>query len=330
MKLHICGNGFDLHHGFKTDFQKYKEFLSTHYPWDSHYTNIVASFENSPYLFLEKSNRWADVEKSLTVAWEQYADDYVSAYHPTNRVDPNSPTYEKEMGILCEKNLKCNRDFFREIYDFTGICYYEWLTSVDLSEGKADLFFNANDIFLNFNYTTTLETLYKIPSNQILHIHGCLKDINRDDLYAYTELSRGEIITEVRSGIVKSELQFGSIYNNPKSIETALITKYSNDVCNESFYKQMIDDFVTYLNWSYKCIDNNYEKVNLFLKDKSVDEVVIMGHSLLEVDDLYYEKILVPKFRECKWTIYWFNEKAKNQAKEFSEKYKLDAKLKQW
>lgn len=29
-----------------------------------------------------------------------------------------------------------------------------------------------NSIFLNFNYTMTLELLYKIPKEQILHIHG--------------------------------------------------------------------------------------------------------------------------------------------------------------
>ena len=32
MKLIICGNGFDLHHGFKTGYHHYKNFLEVHYP----------------------------------------------------------------------------------------------------------------------------------------------------------------------------------------------------------------------------------------------------------------------------------------------------------
>lgn len=33
-----------------------------------------------------------------------------------------------------------------------------------------------NSIFLNFNYTRTLEMLYEIPKKRILHIHGCAQN----------------------------------------------------------------------------------------------------------------------------------------------------------
>ena len=50
-----------------------------------------------------------------------------------------------------------------------------------------------NSLFLTFNYSKTLENLYKIPSDQILHIHGCIGDneefilghgVGRDELQA--------------------------------------------------------------------------------------------------------------------------------------------------
>ena len=49
MKLIICGNGFDLHHGFKTGYHHYKNFLEVHYP------QAIRDFEDFPYINLSVS-----------------------------------------------------------------------------------------------------------------------------------------------------------------------------------------------------------------------------------------------------------------------------------
>lgn len=55
-----------------------------------------------------------------------------------------------------------------------------------------------------------------------------------------------------------------------------------------------------------------------------------MGHSLLGVDDYYYENIFIPKFKDCRWTFYWHNDSAKNEALSFEKKYGIRFKFVQW
>lgn len=42
-------------------------------------------------------------------------------------------------------------------------------------------FINDEDEFISFNYTMTLETLYNIKANNVLHIHGCMGNYNPDE-----------------------------------------------------------------------------------------------------------------------------------------------------
>ena len=49
--------------------------------------------------------------------------------------------------------------------------FAKWAKSIEISHHKV-ISLNPNSIFLTFNYTDTLEELYAIPENQILHIHG--------------------------------------------------------------------------------------------------------------------------------------------------------------
>jgi len=61
-----------------------------------------------------------------------------------------------------------------------GIKYYfeGWIESIEkeIENISPDLNLLENSLYLNFNYTSTLEKLYKIPSMNILHIHGCHPD----------------------------------------------------------------------------------------------------------------------------------------------------------
>ena len=47
MKLHICGNGFDLHHGLQTSYKCYKDFLCLEHPEViSEYEEFVGAYDN--------------------------------------------------------------------------------------------------------------------------------------------------------------------------------------------------------------------------------------------------------------------------------------------
>jgi len=53
-----------------------------------------------------------------------------------------------------------------------------------------------------------------------------------------------------------------------------------------------------------KDITKNFINLEVFLKSKTIDEVIIMGHSLCNADYLYYAKYFIPRFKNIKWTFF--------------------------
>ena len=52
-----------------------------------------------------------------------------------------------------------------------------WIASLDKAEDSKRIHLIRKDsLFITFNYTRTLEELYQIPDNQVLHIHGMVGD----------------------------------------------------------------------------------------------------------------------------------------------------------
>lgn len=52
--------------------------------------------------------------------------------------------------------------------------FIEWIHSIDISSSIRWEEIKSEKLYLNFNYTKTLEKLYNIPTNSILHIHGTI------------------------------------------------------------------------------------------------------------------------------------------------------------
>lgn len=87
MKLIICGNGFDLHHGFKTGYHNYKNFLELHYP------QAIRDFEDFPYINLSVSNKWSDLESSLSLDYDDCLGSAIAAFYPDMNDDSDSRWY---------------------------------------------------------------------------------------------------------------------------------------------------------------------------------------------------------------------------------------------
>ena len=157
MRLIICGNGFDLHHGYKTGYYDYRNFLLENYP------DSCSAFEDFPYINLSGSDKWSDLEQSLTIGYEECIENAVDEGYP----DWNDNSDSRWHGI--DIDLKEQTKF---IFDFTGRYFFQWLTDTDFSDPRELMDLDANDCYLTFNYTSTLEKVYNIKSENIMHIHG--------------------------------------------------------------------------------------------------------------------------------------------------------------
>lgn len=291
MRLVICGNGFDLHHGLKTGYWNYRDYLL------SGYGQAVKDYE-----FLTKqlvgTPAWNDVEASLEINFSEYIERLVHHYEIASDMSL-AAYYEEELRFL---------------FSFTGEYFARWLENVDFTVAKPDvaLGISRSDLYVTFNYTDTLQRVYNIPEDRILYIHGKLKDIDPSafgigDLFpsgatpetaeALDPVVHGD---ELANDMVHYAIQFGADAKKVTEMYTPARRKYYKPGNPYFSLVSRIDDIVSA---TTKDVRSNFDKLRWFFYGQSIDEVVIMGHSITEPDIAYYSEVLVPFLKHSKWTV---------------------------
>ena len=221
----------------------------------------------------EGDRRWSSLEESLGIEWDDLCYETLEHTYPDLTDDnPGWDDFWVEMQVHLEYLKKLTRDRFRE-----------WVESIDVSKAKPVLELPDTASFITFNYTPTLEYVYGVRQDKILHIHGCV--------------------------LVKNELlQFGSPDNNPNELQKMLEDKYGMD----DFYGATIQQGVTVAcdrcADTWKNIEGNYDALNHFLDTLAkINTVIIMGNSFDKVDKPYYRDVLAPRFRDAEWVFCEYN-----------------------
>ena len=130
--------------------------------------------------------------------------------------------------------------------------------------------------FITFNYTETLERLYSIPADRILHIHGKAH-------------SDSKIIVGHRTTV---DPLLGSFVNN-------------NFKGNNNVIQNLVD--VADL---YKPSEAIIEQNSVFFNSlKDIDSVNVIGHSCSDIDKLYFEAIAANVRPDAKWLFCFFDER---------------------
>lgn len=310
MKLYICGNGFDCHNGFKTEYKYYKKFLQEYYSYDSMYSGIVNRAEKFLYTSFINPESWNDIESSLTFDYLNYFKDYCNCFN-IPRIQPGVSFPEINRTTFQQFR---SENFTEDLIHFTGECYYDWISKTynfRRNEDKpypkdiAFLMCNQKDLFINFNYTPTLQDIYKIPDKNVLHIHGALIDVDQNNLRIPHTLEDGRVITELRSMLVRT-MQFGTIENDPERIKSEL-EKIEIVIQNDMFSREkLINDIYNVCRCTYKNIDINSQKLFTFLADKKISEIVVMGHTFDGIDMPYYTEVIFKLLKNCTWTFYCY------------------------
>lgn len=289
MKLYIVGNGFDLNHGRKTSYWDYRNYLSEKYP------DLVYKFNMMEYTKgaeVDVNSRWSDLENALWLDYDSAFSEITDNYYPD--LDSERTPGWDDIGI--EIN---NRYGF--IKKFTRDFFYEWIWNEDQqfidNNFKRHVFY-SDSYFVTFNYTKTLENLYNIPEDHILHIHGSVD--------------------------FPDSIQFGTPENNPIIAQNDLEKQFRQD----EFYGVAVEPGVSSLagcmNHMYKDIAGNMGRLETFVDGIcGIDEIIIMGHSFSGIDAPYYSQKLIPKFLNVNWTIYVHNDRDMAEAQQFAWYYNI-------
>lgn len=265
----------------------------------------------------ERSYRWSDVETALTIDCDTLVEDSLAYYYP----DPMSDGSSTWHSFAIEIDLQT-----RFVDNFTGKYFCEWLTSqADNTSIKRKLDLKPDDLYITFNYTNLLQEFYQIPAENVLHIHGSLKDERK---LQKLKASKTEDIAFQQSPQLR-KIQFGSLFNDPKLIRDELVRRYGRDDHFGASIEPGINNLINYCEASFKDLKSNYDVLEQFIAKQNVSHITIMGHSIMGIDNPYYEDIIVPRYRDCLWTLYYYKDDA--EARMFVDTFAIPRyEIKKW
>ena len=248
----------------------------------------VFDFENNEYCPNPIGEDWSNIEQHLELNYLDLMCDTVNTYYPDLLNDESDSRWHN---ITIEVEIKT--EFINKI---THEYFNDWINSIDTTCSKK-ISLDTSGCFITFNYTRVLEDTYNINP---FHVHG----------------------------MVGGNMQFGCFENDPSEIFKQLVEEYSNDQWYGVSIEEAVHEIKRYCEYTFKDYELNKQKLISFLSNKHVDEVIVMGHNFLGIDECYYREIF-SKYK-CKWTIYCHGCQDKENAVLFGKKYNLSVNIIEW
>lgn len=264
MRLWIVGNGFDRAHGLPTGYADYYRFLVDNgEEWMASMLEFYfGNVPGHPVNIL-----WSQLEKALGIYNIDAIYDFLKEGHTLDIDHVSQFVGEVESEVQYH---------FVEICEKFSETFTDWSHSIDLrgTKQRNEFGFIANDIFLTFNYTDTLEAVYGIDERRVLHIHG--RAVNGDELIVG--------------------------HNNhakmPKGIEDDFLDNTAN-----------IRAIVETVNRLEKKTKKIIAANRLFFSSiGNIDEVKVYGHSVEDVDIPYFEEVKKDVDQNAQWQFYCHDE----------------------
>lgn len=260
--LFIIGNGFDISHSLKTNYNDFKKYLIKRFeikdPDSGIFDYVDLPSINSKTLEYNEEEivmlvidiinkvegkKWSDLEKNLSlIDFSMYLEEFDE---PENFKEIYLRNDEKSQSFLTFLEIK---KYFRD-----------WIKSIKIEKEKHKNDFQKllnidSDKFLNFNYTSTLEIIYGINKEHICYLHGNTNE--KDELY----FGHGEEIENYKE---KDDFEYDKYETQNNIIES--LKKDTNEVLKRN--------------------------KNFFSNLKNIGKIYSYGFSYGKVDLIYIEKI---------------------------------------
>lgn len=275
--LYIIGNGFDRYHGLDTRYQAFAIYLKNNYRdiYDlfTQYYRLPDLDINDPKSYHDPL--WADFETALAdLDFETVLDDntdyLANPGSPAHR-DKDWHNYQFEMESIVDKLTKERAKAFKEF-----ILAVSFPDEVDDKLIKLE----SNALFLNFNYTDTLQKYYGVNLSRILYIHGKAKN-------ATDEIILGHGV-DPSTFEEKEELPPEGL--NEEQMEMWREQKSDN---YDYSYESGKSELMSYFKSSYKSTKEIIKQNKAFFASlRKINQVIVLGHSISEVDQPYFKKVI--------------------------------------
>lgn len=293
--LYIIGNGFDLHHGINSSYVDFRKWL------EENDCDLYNQFDEI-YGYCD-SDWWKDFENQLaSLDAIQYSGGVAFENQPDLMSEHCDRTWN-DAEIAVELQLD-------ELFCSLRQDFHDWVIQLNTpkSERKIQLE-NKDSIFINFNYTLTLENLYNIAPENILHIHGCV-DYNEDFV-----LGHGKSFEELQ------QLNSIELPKHPEDMPSDELTQFYEDTAiGQEFHEQLaLGAAISGVAAQRKPVDKLLRRLSDFTDRMSeIENIHIYGLSLSEVD-LPYIQYLASKNQTALWEFSDYKKENEQTIKTFCE-----------
>lgn len=271
--LIIVGNGFDIAHGIGSRYSDFRKWLIS-----QKQVNLIGLMDT---FFSNQRDVWGDLESALG----EYDEEFILSYcRPNEEFDldhslSSAARVEDSPMAIFQPVLEDFREYFKK-----------WVYSIEIEGIEKFMHLSTQCKYLSFNYTDTLETIYKIPANNIVHIHG--------------------------SRLLKDEFVIGhNKYRDPSDV-------WSDD--SIVFESQAMENIINWMNDFAKDYKGNIDRYHSFFAQLAlIGQVVVYGHSMSKIDWPYFEEIINLSGNNVPWKVSCFSATDYNNIKAFQSHYKL-------
>lgn len=273
--LFIIGNGFDLAHGIKSGYWYFKKWL-IHNGKDC----LVGLMD---IFFSNERDVWSSIEQALG----EYDEESILEYCKPDK------EFDFDHSLSASARIEDSpMAIFKPVLDEFRDAFRDWVNSIDISGIEKIYKLYMSSRYLSFNYTDTLETVYGIPKNQIIHIHG--SRLNNDEYIIGHNNYRDSSTVWERDGLIFEQ----RAYENIIYWMNEFIKNYDDIIASHSSF-----------------FDSLYD----------IKQIVVIGHSMSIIDWPYFEEIIKNIGKDIPWTVYCHNKEDRKNTDLFQTFFRLSS-----
>lgn len=327
--LYIIGNGFDLTHGVKSSYYAFKEYLNRR--------DKSLSFELDTYF--ECENFWGDFENNLAFLSREMVmesvDTMLDLYMETVDEDDDDFSYADYFAAI-----EMGTQVVPDLTERLPKCFKQWIRTLQPVISKnivCQRVLRKEAMYINFNYTEFLETLYGISAQQILYIHGDRRNQKKQlvlghgrdpdtDFVDWFERRRKEDRFTASHSCKSGKNQNDNLTYLTYFLEDEQEGQWRNPM---RYYAADVASGIVegYFSDTAKQTEEIIRYNQVFFDSLvGVDEIIVIGHSLAPVDHPYFNKIIKQNsdLKHLRWKFSWYSDGDKERIKKFCAMMAID------
>ena len=293
--LFVIGNGFDIIHGVRSSYYHFRDSMGKR-------SQLRISLE----LGIKKEDLWADFEDGLAYMNTEFFLKNVGFWMDTYDVkeEHDEDFSAADFFLAAETAIEPLQTIQRELPKKFRL----WIDTLQPSLGIKPLtdIIDKECRYINFNYTEFLESLYGVPTDKILYIHGNRQN-KKDELILGHSSDAGEEYYEddLTKRVFPGDKMTQTLFD---AQETA--SKYMGDYFDDTTKK--IGTIIG-------------KNADFFNSITNIETIITIGHSLSPVDYPYFEEILNKNVNRTSvsWFISWYSADDLERIRNFAEKMRI-------